>query len=857
MFGVDDLFIASCAATVWGYFNHKSADKKNRKAQRKIQQGRERYEAASARMQQKLNSTMQTLTNYGNYKHFVMDTSIKRFYHAYKKIGNIEILEHDYNSNLPALMIKPKEIEELHINAIRFDEKMINAGKGAAAGAIFAVATSGYLPVVAELSSVAGKAFLLGELELGASVAGTAGSLAASAVSLPCLLGPAILFSGFSAVNNAKENLSNAKAYLSEVDAAIAKMHTHELKLDAVNRSALLYATQIRKCNKLFTASVNLMEIIVDKNMKKWWQVWKSDKVDVSKLSIEEKRVIRVACALAKYIKTIIDSPILYKNDIAITQESIDCYNECNNALPRIESMLNATEQLNIFDEDDIKRIENHAVEIQDIDPNSELANQLISETKQLDSSSVKLPFNVKGLFLVIKKLFLLLLLVFGIYASYQYIWPAIKGFSLPSISLPKVSLFGSDNESKSSTINNIKSISQKVIIPALSEASDTKYGFKYYAPSEGVESDIKSTHARYHYKLIDGKMDVLCEAAEKNGVELRDEYHNTILADGYKKIESVQKDSWYYSVMENQDTKEVFIKKYFFDSVIKQGVTVRMHSNDYNNPELKDLVKRIIDNFKPAEELTSKSKEKLKKLIGSTGTIKANEVNVRKGFSVNDESLGVFFKGDKVKIVSIIIENSAGESWYKVEYNNPSAGLISGWVRADFIDVSQPDKNISSQDSVDKKDSAVSQNNNSTSNAGNSIKMKSHTDPGLGVSFVYPENIAFNISGSGLERSGQIKFADKCFINVYQENAVRNDIDSVINYEKYYLREYKDASIRKIPNNGYEWRSYDDMRRHYVIDKVYLVGDKTKHMRFIYTGGESQEIMNTAQKILDSFSAK
>lgn len=66
-------------------------------------------------------------------------------------------------------------------------------------------------------------------------------------------------------------------------------------------------------------------------------------------------------------------------------------------------------------------------------------------------------------------------------------------------------------------------------------------------------------------------------------------------------------------------------------------------------------------------------------------GRITGNDVNVRKGPSVDYQSLGVFFKGDIVRVVDSN-RNSINETWYKIEYDNPKAGLIVGWVRSDFV---------------------------------------------------------------------------------------------------------------------------------------------------------------------------
>ena len=68
-------------------------------------------------------------------------------------------------------------------------------------------------------------------------------------------------------------------------------------------------------------------------------------------------------------------------------------------------------------------------------------------------------------------------------------------------------------------------------------------------------------------------------------------------------------------------------------------------------------------------------------------GTITGDDVNVRKGPGIDYKSLGFFYKGDKVRVVDSN-RNSVNETWYKIEFDNPTAGLIVGWVRSDFVKV-------------------------------------------------------------------------------------------------------------------------------------------------------------------------
>ncbi|MBP5737333.1 MAG: SH3 domain-containing protein [Acidaminococcaceae bacterium] len=66
-------------------------------------------------------------------------------------------------------------------------------------------------------------------------------------------------------------------------------------------------------------------------------------------------------------------------------------------------------------------------------------------------------------------------------------------------------------------------------------------------------------------------------------------------------------------------------------------------------------------------------------------GMITGNEVNVRTGPGINFKSLGVFFNGDEVTLLSRTL--SGGDVWYEVKYYNNQYGWIQGWVYGDYIE--------------------------------------------------------------------------------------------------------------------------------------------------------------------------
>lgn len=132
-------------------------------------------------------------------------------------------------------------------------------------------------------------------------------------------------------------------------------------------------------------------------------------------------------------------------------------------------------------------------------------------------------------------------------------------------------------------------------------------------------------------------------------------------------------------------------------------------------------------------------------------GIITGNDVNVRKGPGVTYDSLGVFFKGDKVRLVDI--DNSTKETWYKIEYDNPKAGLITGWVRSDFINTNvshESNSSIPANAIVDVKHSSA--DNEDGYNHSGALTTDGDTKtcwaegvPGLGIN----ENITYYFNGN------------------------------------------------------------------------------------------------------------
>lgn len=352
MFGIDDLIIGGVISGAVGLFSRHKAKETNEEARMTIQQAKQRYDIEQANLNSYINATQNSMRKYGAYKKFVMDTAIRQFCYSFSKIHKLELLENDQLYDWRTFqMIKPQEIYQLNQVGLKYDDQLKTAAEGGATGALIALAASGGTEAIAALATTTGSAILAGDMVAAGSALAEAGGTALGVLAdtpLIAFAGPALLFSGLSANSKANENLSNAWAYESKVNAAVQKMKTQESTLDFVNGWTCAFENQLRAVNKLFVASTNLLTNLVINKSRGFLGIKR--KVSIDDFNEEEREIIRVTAVLAKYVKTIIDTPMLDASTGSVRAESRSTYNEYQNQLPRLEGRLQETRE-KIFDQ--------------------------------------------------------------------------------------------------------------------------------------------------------------------------------------------------------------------------------------------------------------------------------------------------------------------------------------------------------------------------------------------------------------------------------------------------------------------------------------------------------------------------
>ena len=362
-------------AALKGIIDHDDAEKKTKKANKKIRQGNQIYENAKDNLEGAYSNARNALEQYGLYKQFVMNTSITRFYNVSQKIRETELIIHDTDDQFASLMIRPDEIEALHYTTVQCNNHLVAAGKGAAFGAIL-LAASGSAPVATALASLSGGTVLTGVADIG-----LLGSVA-------IIAGPAMCFFGASELKEAKENLSNAKAYKASAEAAAAKMDTVTAKLEPIHRWAQMQTDQLRRFNQLFVMCISMLEELVESLAQLNPE---ANRINVGNLSKQQRELIAISYALARYVKTIIDAPLLQKLNVAsgtesiadysVTDESKYYYSENEKQIPKFETGVNSTKQIG-FSLQVLKKIELDAMVARTVDPTSEKARQIVAEAE-------------------------------------------------------------------------------------------------------------------------------------------------------------------------------------------------------------------------------------------------------------------------------------------------------------------------------------------------------------------------------------------------------------------------------------------------------------------------------------------
>ncbi len=317
------------AAGVLGAGGHLSAKETNENAQRISQEAQDLYNNAKESLEQAQNKTEKELLKLGTVKKHTLDTSMNQFLNAFEKVKDIQFIESTGINEISKFTIDQQEAIELRKMTDIYSSTAASGAAGGAAGALVALAASGSLTVVTGGLTTAGSLLMAGEVSAAAGIAGSALSFGAAMTPLAAIAAPVILFTGISASMKAEENLEKANTMYAQAEAASEQMKVSELLCDAISERSDMFHDLLVDLNGMFSECSSLMAGLI---RKKEGRVFKK-KLKNEDFTEEEMKLMAVTGALAKAVKSVIDTPILSK-DGNISYESEEVYEQTVDMLP-------------------------------------------------------------------------------------------------------------------------------------------------------------------------------------------------------------------------------------------------------------------------------------------------------------------------------------------------------------------------------------------------------------------------------------------------------------------------------------------------------------------------------------------
>ncbi|MCR8744293.1 hypothetical protein [Romboutsia lituseburensis] len=412
------------AAGAIGAGAHFDAKETNERAQRISEEAQELYDDAKRSLEYSQKKTESSLLDLGYAKKTVLESSMQQFLQAYERIKNIELSESVGLEEISNFTIDQQEALQLREMSEIYQSAFSSAATGAATGAVIALASSGSLPVVTGVLSTAGTALMAGEVGMAAGLAGSALSFGAAMTPLAAIAAPTLLFTGISSSIKADENLEKARTIYAEAEAAVEKMRISETLCVAISDRCEMFNSLLVELNSMFSECTSLLDGMTRSKIG----LFKGKRVDATKLTHEELKLIAVTRSLAGAVKAVIDTPILNENG-SLSSEAEDIYENTVNKLPDFTKA--------------VEEIDSHNYKVKPISANYNKKSRGGAESSP-------------GMLDMIRNAFAIVFATIVTKASYSYI---NEPFVLSSMIFTVITLAVMNNNTKSNIFKSVKHI--------------------------------------------------------------------------------------------------------------------------------------------------------------------------------------------------------------------------------------------------------------------------------------------------------------------------------------------------------------------------------------------------------------
>lgn len=260
-----------------------------------------------------------SLSQLGEEKLFILNSSIVQFLDAFTKIKNVDFRYSEGLDELGKLHIDQKDFEELR-TMVNFAGSLAGgAVAGTAGGALvafgaygaaqaLAVASTG--TAIASLSGAAATNATLAFFGGGSLAAGGLGMAGGTAVLGGLVAGPALMVVGLVAGAAAKKNLDKAYTNRAEAVQLTEQLSTAALQCEAIRRRTYMFYNLLARLDSYFLPLIFKMEDII-----------RGEGEDYKLYKPESKKVIASCASIAVTVKAVLDTPLL-TDDGLLTDES-------------------------------------------------------------------------------------------------------------------------------------------------------------------------------------------------------------------------------------------------------------------------------------------------------------------------------------------------------------------------------------------------------------------------------------------------------------------------------------------------------------------------------------------------------
>jgi hypothetical protein len=271
----------------------------------------------------------------GSKKLYVLDKNTARFVSSFEKLKNVEIEDSPGLNELGKFRLDKQSVTELkelsaYVSSI-FGGTMAGALGGALAGfgaygaaMTFGAASTG--TAIATLSGVAATNATLAFLGGGALAAGRLGMAGGMVVLGGLVAGPALAIMGFIVEAKASENLDKVKGNYAEAKKIAEDLLNASILCNGIRRRSYMFERLLIRLDALFFPLIFGMENIIAEKGDDW-----------NMFNKEEKHTIASTSAIAKAIKTVLDTPILTEEG-KLTEESLQVANDIKPFIVTLEN---------------------------------------------------------------------------------------------------------------------------------------------------------------------------------------------------------------------------------------------------------------------------------------------------------------------------------------------------------------------------------------------------------------------------------------------------------------------------------------------------------------------------------------